>query len=366
VEKEVEPVACSDCFRDQGLRLDAKLVGLADSRTCPSCGSAAGRKLSASRLATLAYRFFVWGSLFRCEYGAAPLIQFNQHQKTSVSLPTWLQADGQLIERILGVGFFHYGPRLWMVGEVGPLKALQEQSTSQPIIKRILGEYPARLVYPEDIFYRVRKTPQVPARPSEYDSPPIGVRGNGRLDSPDSPVMYASPDLQVCVHECRVTAEDDIYVATLSSLRILRLLDLSALLAHEEATEFESLDMAVHMLFLAGSHSYPVARRIGLAIREAGYDGLVYPSYFSLLRNGVMPFETTYGISHRRVPSLQEYEHSKSVPNLAIFGSPIAEGRLEVRCINKLIINRVEYGVHFGPVGFRNNRQKTEENRGHP
>lgn len=142
------------------------------------------------------------------------------------------------------------------------------------------------------------------------------------------------------------------YVATLAPTRTLRLLDLSALLTHEETTEFESLDMAMHMLFLAGPHSYPVARRISVAARWAGFDGLVYPSYFSLLRNGVMPFETTYGISHRRVPSMQEYEQAKSIPNLAIFGRPIEDGKLELRCIDRLILNRVEYGVHFGPIGF--------------
>ena len=65
-----------------------------------------------------------------------------------------------------------------------------------------------------------------------------------------------------------------------------------------------------------------------------------------------MPFETTYGISHRRVPSMQEYEQAKSIPNLAIFGRPIEDGKLELRCIDRLILNRVEYGVHFGPIGF--------------
>jgi RES domain len=48
------------------------------------------------------------------------------------------------------------------------------------------------------------------------------LAGNGRLDSPGFPVMYASPDLEVCVHECRVTREDDLYVATLGAVSSLR------------------------------------------------------------------------------------------------------------------------------------------------
>ncbi len=343
---------CSGCFRDEGLRLDAQRIGIADSTACSNCGAITGRKLDADRLAALAHRFFVWGSLLRCDYGAAPLIQFNQHQQTSITVPSWLEPDMRLIERTLGVGFFHYGPRLWMIGEVEPLKALGDPASSPAIIERILHEYPGLIMRSEDTFYRVRKAPSSPDQPHEYDSPPVTLAGNGRLDSLGFPVMYASPDLQVCVHECRVTAEDDLYVATLSPASSLRLLDLSALLKHEDATEFESLDMDVHMLFLAGVHSYPIARRISLAAHFAGFDGVVYPSYFSLLRLGVMPFETAYGISHRRFPQLQDNEQAKAVPNLAIFGRPIEQAKIAIRCINKLILHSVEYGVHFGPVGF--------------
>ena len=157
--------------------------------------------------------------------------------------------------------------------------------------------------------------------------------------------MYASPDLEVCVHECRVTAEDEFYVATLAAVSSLRLLDLSVLLTHEDTTEFESLDMALHKLFLAGPHSYPTIRKISLAAHSAGFDGLVYPSYFSMLRVGAMPFETVFGIASPRIPHLQDYERAKTVSNLAIFGRP-------VRCIDKLIIQRVKYDFHFAPVGF--------------
>lgn len=343
---------CSHCFRDEGLRLDAERIGVSHSTACSNCGATIGRKLDVDRLAALAHRFFVWGSLQRCDYGAAPLIQFNEHQETSITVPSWLEPDIRLIERTLGVGFFHYGLHLWMIGEVEPLKALGDPASSPAIIERILQEYPDLVLRAEDTFYRIRKAPSTPDQPHEYDSHPVASAGKGRLDSPGFPVMYASADLQVCVHECRVTAEDDLYVATLTPVSSLRLLDLSALLTHEDATEFESLDMAVHMLFLAGAHSYPIARRISLAAHSAGFDGLVFPSYFSLLRLGVMPFETVYGVSRRRFPQLQDHEQAKIVPNLAIFGRPIEQSKIKLRCINKLILHQVEYGVHFGPVGF--------------
>lgn len=346
-------LACSDCFTDRGLRLDAVKIGVEDASPCPNCGSIAGRKLPEAGLVALAHRFFVWGSLIRYKYGAAPLITFNKQQTTDIHVSSWLKNDITLIEHLLGVGFFEYGPRLWMVGEVEPLKALQRLKTRTSIVERILREYPARNVEPEESFYRIRKAPKRPSEPDEYDSPPSGLAVTARLGTQSLPVLYASPDLQVCIHECRVTAEDELYVATLKPNSQLRLLDLSVLLKEDRhITEFESLDMAVHMLFLAGQHSYKITKNIAAAANDAGFDGLVYPSYFSLLRLGVMPFQTIYGISQRRVPQLQEHEQRKSIPNFAIFGRPIQEHRVEVHCINRLILNQVEYEFHFGPVGI--------------
>lgn len=219
---------------------------------------------------------------------------------------------------------------------------------------RILNKYPTFEIFPEHFFYRIRKFPCLPTNPREYDSPPTDFTTDGRFNSKNLPVMYGSPDLQVCIHECRVTEEDDLYVATLTPTTPLCLLNLSVLLEDDviPLNEFESLDMAVHMLFLAGSHSYDITRQISLAIHSAGYNGLIYPSYFSLLRIGAPPFETSYGISHRRIPQFQKHEQLKAIPNIAIFGHPIKEGKISVNCINRLILNRVEYGFHFGPIDF--------------
>lgn len=62
------------------------------------------------------------------------------------------------------------------------------------------------------------------------------------------------------------------------------------------------------MLFLARSHSYEISRAIALAAKETGFDGIIYPSFFSLIRTGGHPFETTYGMSlRRRHPEGEKY-----------------------------------------------------------
>ena len=177
------PVVCSSCFSDTGLRLDAERIGQEVVGACPNCNAEGHKKLPLAGLGALAHRYFVWGSMWRAKYGAAPLIQFNEHQTTSIEIKPWLAPDVTLIERLLGVGFFHYGPRLWMLGEIEPLKALQRKRTRQSIIERMLAEYPARALTPAEIFYRLRVNPSSPELPSQYDSPQPEHAGKGRLDS---------------------------------------------------------------------------------------------------------------------------------------------------------------------------------------
>jgi hypothetical protein len=347
-----EVVACSDCFQNEGLRLDALIGGTQNDAMCERCGSVSGNKLTRSHLEILAGRFFVRGTFQQLEYGGAPIIQFNGRRQSEIQVPNWLANDITLFEDLLGVGFFYYGPRTWMIGEVTPLLHLQETESRASVIERILKEYPTRLIGAGQQFYRLRTNPTDPANEIEFDSPPEQFLGGGRFDSKRLPIMYTSPDLEVCIHECRVSAEDDLYFATLAPKRDLRFLDLTALLPYENATEFESLDMATHLLFLAGSHSYEIARDIALTAHQERFDGILYPSYFSMLRTGLMPFETVFGMSARKLERFAEREKAKTVPNMAIFGRPISEGLVHVRCINRLRLERVAYHYHFGPVGY--------------
>ena len=352
-ERKEATVACSACFTDHGLHLDAEKIGLDALDACPNCGSKSGKKLTKGKLEDLAFRFFWWGSVRRFDYGAAPAIVFNQNRKTSIKLSPALERDVEVFGNVLGLGFFDYGPRAWMYGEITPLKALQDPRTRPGVIDRILYEYPAIDITANDHpFYRVRKAPNPPFDPQQYDSPPDELVGNGRMDSSGLPALYASPDLEACVHECRVTVENELYVATLKPTDSLHLINLAVLLREDQSvTEFESLDLAVHMLFLAGSYSFEITRAISAAARAAGYDGIIYPSYFSLARHGGMPFQAVvYGISNRWIPQFQEHEEAMTVQNLAVFGRPIREETVAIKCINKLTLTRVSYHFLFGPV----------------
>jgi hypothetical protein len=345
---------CSDCFVDEGLRIDAYKHGLKQDGDCPNCKSPMGRKLTKEHIGELAWRFFVSGTTVRVDYGGAPVIQCNEHHygKSDISPSPWLEGDIKLIEDAAKIGFFHYGPRLWMVGEVEPLKHLEDPTKRSQVIARVLKDYPEKTLAQNSTFYRLRVGPRRPADPNEYDSPPTEAAGKGRLDSVGFPVMYGSQDIDICIHECRATAEDEIFVATLKPQRDMRLLDLTHVLK-EDATEFESLDMAIHMLFLARSHSYEISRAIALSARDAGFDGVIYPSFFSLIRTGGRPFETAYGLSLRRFhPQAEEYGRAFTIPNFALFGRPLENLSARVHCINRLVLTQIGYVGHFGPVAY--------------
>ena len=345
---------CSRCFLNEGLRLSAEELGLIDNVSCPNCRSKEGRKLTKDLIELLAYRFFVWGTLHRTEYGAAPIIQFNHNRESEIECgPPWPQEDTRAIEKAIDVGFFNYGPRLWMVGlNIEPLERLKDPKTRLAEVRRILEQYPEMMLRKDDTFYRLRVSPQDSSDIAQYDSLGGDREKYNRFDSNSLPVMYASQDLQICMHECRVAAEDEVFLATLRSTRDMKLLDLTEIFPYHESSEFESLDMAVHMLFLAGEHSYEICREIALSAHGEGYDGLVYPSFFSLLKSGKIPFETSFGLSHRMFPQLHNRERAKITSNLALFGHPLTQGDVEVHSINRLVLRRVQYEFHFGPEGL--------------
>ena len=354
IQGDIQTLLCSDCFVDEGLRIDSFKNGLAQEGNCSNCNSPNGRKLTKDHIEALAWRFFVSGTTIRGEYGGAPTIQFNEYHydKSDITPSPWLKNDIKLIEEAAGIGFFHYGPRLWRVGEVEPLNDLRDSAKRSQIIRRVLKEYPEKMLDKNSAFYRLRVSPQNPSDPNEYDSPPTVLAGKGRLDSVGFPVMYGSQDVDICIHECRATAEDDIFVATLKPEREMRLLDLTHVLK-EDVTEFESLDMAIHMLFLARSHSYEICRAIALSAKDAGFDGMIYPSFFSLVRTGGRPFETAYGLSLRRFhPQAEEYGQAFTIPNFVLFGRPLENRSVRVHCINRLVITQIGYLGHFGPITY--------------
>jgi hypothetical protein len=346
-------VLCSDCFKDEGLKRDAFKIGFYQHSKCPNCESIKGRKLTLELVLDLAFVFFQKGTELKTNYGGASLIIFNEYHKgeSSIEFSPWLINDVKLLEETANIGFFYYGPRLWMVGEIGPLKSMQQKKKRDDVIARIVSEYPTIELFPNDCFYRLRNAPQSPQDDYEYDSPPPeSVKELGRFASLELPILYASQDLEVCIHECRVTVDDQIFIAKLTPLLKLKLLDLTENLEEDNVTEFESLDLSVKMLFFAGLHSYEICRKIAKKAYEEGFDGIIYPSYYSYKKKKEKNGYDNYGISPKLIKLKKKAYRSHIIPNIAIFGHPINERKINVECINRVILNTVSYETSFGPA----------------
>jgi hypothetical protein len=360
-----EFLLCSECFSDEGLHLDAGNIGIVNMSACKNCQSLAGKKLTKQIIRELCYRFFVRGTIEQFEYGGFPLIQMNEEhfQESDISVSAWLEKDVKVIEATGEIGLFYYGPRFWMVGEIEPLKALQKSEEIDSVVDRILNVYPKNILTEDHSFYRVRRNPKKPYDFAEYDSAPDGLGGASRFDGNGGPVLYASPDLELCIHECRATVEDDLYVAKLVPTRPLMFLNLAEVIFEEERDHFTSLDLSIHFLFLAKSHSYPICSHIARRIRKAGFDGIIYPSYFSNPRTGAIPFETIFGMSIRYIEDMKEYAQSRIVPNVLLFGRPIEDDKVRVHSVNKVLINSVKYELSFGPALQESMKEKDAQEK---
>jgi hypothetical protein len=84
---------CSDCFKDEGLKLDAFKIGIANSQICKNCKSKKGNKLTKELVLALCDRFFVRGSIRKCDFGGYPVIMYNNHHynNSDIDLSPWLR-----------------------------------------------------------------------------------------------------------------------------------------------------------------------------------------------------------------------------------------------------------------------------------
>jgi hypothetical protein len=103
-----------------------------------------------------------------------------------VGFPDWLQADARLIEEKLGMAIDYYGPPTWRVGEIEPLKALEDAGTQRAAAHDAVGRFPHRILAAgKDILHRKGVEFSKETEASQYDAPPSGVAGrrSGQVDS---------------------------------------------------------------------------------------------------------------------------------------------------------------------------------------
>jgi hypothetical protein len=305
--------------------VEAQRIGKKNDADCLHCKSRTGFKLTIEDINALAFQYFVQGSYLKTDYGGAHRVQFNDHwygERQVRFLPD-LTKDAHLIEDTCKIGFFYYGPSMWHVGGNTPLENLLNPTTRPETVAKIVSSFKRVNIDEETRLFRIRINPDKPWQHTEYDSAPKG-KSTARFSNGGEEVWYGSEDLEICFHECRVAISDDLYVATVHPTCSLTLLDLTSD-TPESGTPFDSLNVAVTQLFYAEKHSYEISTEIRKQAHAAKLDGIVFPSYFSQIKED-------------------------RIPNIALFGAPIASDRLSIKSIDRVILETVVYASHFGPV----------------
>jgi hypothetical protein len=333
-----EFLLCSNCFQDVGLKLEAQRIGQRrENKSCPNCETGDGYALDNKALHELQRQFFSRATApnqFRNDIAVLGLVEDDPpYADFGLKLRPEAQADWSLIQSKISGRLFYRSPRLFYLGITNHF-GLYQSLPKDVVCNDIVPKLRFSAIDPNAVFYRVRLnlTDENKFDDEQYDAPPKPRRrAFGRFDNPKLSLLYGSPNLQVCIHECRVTLADDIFVATLRPTRSLRLIDLSGNYDQPEGiSPFDDLSWFFRGLMNTSlPHVYRYCRRIAQTIRdETDAHGFIYNSYYTNVAG----------------------DTGGDTINYALFGRPISEGKLRVVSVNTIRLNRITYNYHLGPL----------------
>jgi hypothetical protein len=325
---------CSECFSDFGLRQIAKTVGIDNIDRCPRCDVTFGRKFTKTVISQLCEQFFVEGSKMNGKGIFAPLVQVNTSKSDPDKFGTReLNSDIQLLYSI-GIRCFQYGPPLWMFGK--PADDTGFVSWSDQDYEFIINNCDEFHIANEQVIFRVRtNVPDHQFEAKYFCAPPLSMKKSHRFNGEDQQMFYGAFDVETCIHECRVTLADEIFVASLKPRPNLKILDLRSCRCPHDTDRFSDPSIWLSSLIFNGESSYKTCRALAERILTRGYDGFVYKSYFQQATN-------------------------RKHTNIAIFGAPIEKGVLTCHSINIIRIKDISYDWQFGPAVIGNDHMSTK------
>jgi RES domain len=325
----MKALLCSECFQNYGVRLEAFGVGIKSSLICPSCKSTNGRKLERRHLQKLIGRFFELGTVPHGVGGYASILDYRPSLDVDeVEFDAKTAHDWKLIKQHTGGALFFRGPPLWRVGITEHYD--EPNVVSDETIVDIVDKLSIKILPKGTKTFRIRKNvpPAVVMNPPQYELPPANpVREHGRFDDANLQILYTSPSLPVCLHECRTVITDDIIVATFEAMADLRVADFTADYNQSSVSPYESLRYFFNGIFLTRDASvYDIARRIASCVRQRlNVDGFITDSFF-----------TTVG----QEPVSQ---------NFCFFPSALTDQKLGLHSLNRLHLETVSYSYVLGP-----------------
>lgn len=333
------PIACPKCFSNWGFRqVVASHADLPDA-ACPQCSNF-GPLIASESLADAVRVFFVEGSYVAETF--APVYHVNSSNPHPAKFDATLDDDAKLACSLTAEVIFDYGPPLWRVGEVDLKHAFDQGGEKREDAARaFVANAPRIQLQTGTQLFRIRKNPDVDetiTTPTAFDPPSHLIeRSPGRWDDGHTAVLYASDDIELCLHECRVLTADEIVVASLLAARPLTLLDLTAEFPLSGTTAFEDPNIFARFLSLSRLDQWlEHARAVARAAESAGLDGIRYTSYYA------------------------QAKHHSNALNVALFGRVLEAGDLAIDSVNRLRLTDARYQFSFGPVLYHDSAMKAE------
>jgi hypothetical protein len=331
-------VFCVECFSNDGIRAEAARIAVADGVACKNCGSMSPRLTTVEQVDELVHVFFVhgstapagrWGPILKMSSGKLPSKREPAFDKT-------LRRDYVLLRRAGSGTLFRKAPSTWRLGyttiadhvETAITAAVRptESSAVVRLFDRLIDHCVSGVIPMGRRIYRLRRNIDLPFDVSQFDAPPTNVTSPTRFSDESWPLLYGAFDVETCLHECRVLAEHSPTLATLVPTRELRVVDLTDVpydAADASGGEGGDLFYCISARIVFASRSR-LSQIFGQRSRERGFDGIVYPSFFSDVR-----------------PNRERH------PNIVLFGNPLRDGIVTLRSLNHLRLNMIRMSLRL-------------------
>lgn len=314
---------CSECFTNEGLRIESKKIGSNSKMQCTNCLCNDATILDADNCYQLMQQFFVYGSVPPNVGEMAPVYMVNDYDH-KYELPHIYKHDHDLLKKETGLSAFHYGPPLWRLGYTEYYNDLEDDKADLKAVDALLTKCTSATIPAGQKIYRIRTNPAGNIFDEQsYDSPP-SKKEYGRFDSPTLNVLYGSFDIEACIHECKSTLIDEIVLATLVVNKELHLINFFDNFLQTEDGPFKSVSLTMHTLQMTTTN-YHHCRRLALRARELGYDGFIYKSFYSIAKE-------------------------QEIKNIGIFGRPVSERTLSLDSLNRIRLRKMDIDYILGPL----------------
>lgn len=340
-----EPILCSLCFKNVGLRGEAAKMGACANQRCTHCGREGGARIDRIAATELFRNFYCRGS-----QAASYLPQVFVEGVTTdedIQFEASAQIDYKLLSTLLGLTVRRNTPSSYVLGFTEIRSAIDEALSQDPAsaseetveglrdgLRRLLAAGSEHEFRGTETIYRARISPARPLEPTEFDSPPTEKASANRIASAGDRVLCASLNIETCLIEIRPHIDDlihnKVFLASLRPTRTLKLMNFTVeakKVRLPSAPPWSSADLTLEAFFEPNQNSYHLTQLLSCAVRNRGYDGIVYPSAMERVASSVGVWK-----------------------NVALFGAPISEGKLTVESINRVLVRSVAHNFELGPA----------------